>query len=978
MPTASTATSQAVARTSASCPSLLRFLPLEIPEILTHILSTLTKPQLASCSTVSRSWNSTAIPLLWAYFDNSPRLLKFKPLFAKYGKYVVFLDLYITSGEVFVPPAHLDLSSILNATPLVRHLSVKAAYSRTGARARAGAANMVSAILTVIQDMVAGQLVGLKLDIGDISEIDAKTFFPTLRMIRELELVGCKQYTVDAVADSGLGSLIKVVCLVGSGTTSGVYTTGDGVFGDKTLEDIGRYFSTLQEMGIFSNYSITSAGLTGFVEHCTTLTRFQLQCCPYVGSDGILAIIKASPGLTHVLLGHSKVTDSTLMELASPIGRASRLRALSAAFSTHITTAGIRAIVDSCFNLEELDFELCPQVTLGVFSEPAWVCVGLRALNMSNSHGGTTYSCDGVRSRAGLGLSFALIIPYLTHTTKDIYKQIGGLSQLQELDMCALPFVLDLATTGRRTIESLKRLRILRLSEQVGPLGSQAVIWLATRLPSLRWLELGQESVTDDFSRTLMQVNPDIRIFIVGRRNHVRRALQRRHGYTEPSLPDPPQSSYASDGDKDDDDDVLLEYEIEGGLPETAEPLIDVDEEVDDISMGSPVILAHGIQEPDDLEYDDPAFIDYQLSPPHSPDTDSDVGGLTVLRPYDCENTLYTSIAESEQDEGYDYSGNVFDNDGAHSVQSPGPGSGFSHVLLTPDLELDSDNKEQELEVEAHLPADADDGSDENLTNTASESHWPESDDEEQEFDEEAYLAEQHQLTCPTEEEFNAEQGYFNVHAEELAEAKEECLISLAVEEFNAEQERLEYVTEADYYSDQGYLETHAEDLAEPEEECLIVLVEEDFNASQECIEYLAEAGCNEKQEYLEAHAEEPAEPEKEHLANLAEDALYADQAEQEPLVQEIEAVLHAGQMEQAFLTQQTEAEFFEAQAKEAPLTDQEQEEFYVDQTGQEFYAELSDDEDFTEQGPYDMGINDYTDYQGTSSELEFIGDQLD
>ncbi|KAK3841553.1 MAG: hypothetical protein J3R72DRAFT_445103 [Linnemannia gamsii] len=940
----STATSQTVARTtSTSCPSLLRLSPLMIPEILTYILSTLTKPQLATCSTVSRSWNSAALPLLWAYFHNPPRALISKHLFAKYGKYVVFLDLCFTSGKAFAPPTHLELGLIFSATPLVKHLSVKAAFSGTGASARAGAAKMVSDILTAIKGMVADQLVGLKLDIGDISDIDSRTFFPTLRAIRELELVGCKQHTVDAVANSGLGSLIKVVCLLGSATTSGVYTTGDGVFGDKTLEAIGRSFSTLQELGIFNNYSITFAGLTGFVEHCTTLTRFQLQCCPYVGSDGVLALIRASPGLTHVSLGHCKATDSALMELASSIGRASRLRALSVAFSTYITTAGIRTIVDSCFNLEELDFELCPQVTLDVFSEPAWVCVGLKVLNMSNSHGGTTYSYDGVRSRAGLGLSFTLTLPYLAHTIKDIYSQIGRLSQLQELDMCALPFLLDLATLGRPTIESLKCLRILRLSEQVGPLGSQVVIWLATRLPSLRWLELGQESATDDFCRTLMLVNPDIRIFIAGRRDHVRTALKRRHRYTEPPLPDPPRPSYASDwisdGD-DDEDDILLECGIKEESTETSEPIIDVNEEVDDTSIGSPAILTHHIQEPEDLEYDDQALIDYQLSPPHSLGTDSEddlhVDGSTTIPPYGSENALYASITESVQSECDEVSSDILDNESVYSAtQSPGSGSDVYHIYQTPDLELDADNEEQELEAEIRLSADVDDGGDsagegfvnewespglqfeeldEYLPNTASEAYWPESDDEEQGFDEEVYHAEQDHLAYLAEEGFNAGQGYLDAHAEECAEAEEERLIAQTEEEIIAEQERPEYLAEADY---------------------------------------------NARQEYLEAHAEDLIEAEEEHLVDLAEDAFYADHAGQELLGQETEAMFHAGQMEHGFLAQQEEYEFYEAQAEEADLANQAQEEFYLDQTGQGFYAEQSDDEEFAEQDPYDMGIND-------------------
>lgn len=72
--------------------------------------------------------------------------------------------------------------------------------------------------------------------------------------------------------DCGLWHFIEAVCLVGA--TFGVYTTEDGVFGDVSIEELGSSLLNLQTIGIFNDYRITFAGLTGFADHCKTLNRF--------------------------------------------------------------------------------------------------------------------------------------------------------------------------------------------------------------------------------------------------------------------------------------------------------------------------------------------------------------------------------------------------------------------------------------------------------------------------------------------------------------------------------------------------------------------------------------------------------------------------------------------------------------------------------------------------------------------------------
>ncbi|KAH7044390.1 hypothetical protein BKA57DRAFT_538311 [Linnemannia elongata] len=195
---------------------------------------------------------------------------------------------------------------VLRVTPLVRHLYLTSSHPEQGATPPilAGSASKVSSIVIMNSDTVAHQLFTLRLDIGALAEQDASAFLPTLRAIRELELIGCRQHVVDAVVNNGLRHLIKVVC-VGVGATFG---------------------STL---GFFNDSRITLTGLHGFADNYKKLARLQLQCCPYIGSDGISALIKASPEPALVILGHSYMNDSILMDLALSLGRASRLRSLS-------------------------------------------------------------------------------------------------------------------------------------------------------------------------------------------------------------------------------------------------------------------------------------------------------------------------------------------------------------------------------------------------------------------------------------------------------------------------------------------------------------------------------------------------------------------------------------------------------------------------------------------------------------------------
>ncbi|KAF9099277.1 hypothetical protein BGX29_007181 [Mortierella sp. GBA35] len=398
-------------------------------------------------------------------------------------------------------------------------------------------------MLGLIRELAASRLVHLTLDIGDISEQDARTFFPALKVVQELELVHCtRKSVVDAVADARLERLVKLCCLVGDPHTSPVID-GD-IFNDSTIKKLAQSYPTMQDLCIFNNNWMTSAGLVGFADYCKTLTRLQLECCRFLNAEGISALIKESPMLEYVSLGHVWANDTNLTDLTTPPERALHLRGLSITYSGLVTTIGIRAIVNSCANLEELDFELCPQVTMDVFSEPTWSCSGLKVLNMSNMHGGSDRIPPEIR-QSRVGAAPGTVVG--THL-EDMYRQIGRLARLQELDMCGLTFDPYIMRFGRDAIEGLGRLRILRISELFCPVQRLDVMWLATRVPSLRWLELDGNWISDDFRMELMSINREIRIFFVGKRDHAKRALQRRLRYAQPPIPDLPafEDTYAA------------------------------------------------------------------------------------------------------------------------------------------------------------------------------------------------------------------------------------------------------------------------------------------------------------------------------------------------------------------------------------------------------------------------------------------------
>ncbi|KAF8946982.1 hypothetical protein BGZ47_010740 [Haplosporangium gracile] len=211
----------------------------------------------------------------------------------------------------------------------------------------------------------------------------------------------------------------------------------------------------------------------------------------------------------------------------------------------------------------------------------------------------------------------------------------------------------------------------------------------------------------------LMKVSPGIQLFIVGKRNLFRRALQRRHWHTQPAIPDLPNSTFAGDWVYDKGEE---EVELDNnGLGD------DFSDENGPTSAGGGGVLNDDdeSQGMDDLEYDDQVHIDYQFSPPYPPDAEADsygdnngeddnedpeVSGASL--PYSFGYKSYSADYDSYIDGGDDCSEDKGDYDGDHiSIeQSPGlPSYPPSY------LDLEAEDKEAMEPGNEEGPYEADD-----------------------------------------------------------------------------------------------------------------------------------------------------------------------------------------------------------------------------------------------------------------------------
>ncbi|KAF9991164.1 hypothetical protein BGZ75_004649 [Mortierella antarctica] len=160
--------------------------------------------------------------------------------------------------------------------------------------------------------------------------------------------------------------------------------------------------------------------------------------------------------------------------------------------ATRVSAIGVAGIVHSCPNLYALDLRLCTEVSFAIFKEPAWKCSNLEILHMNH----LGFNTAGTPSQLG-----------------DLYRQLGRLTRLLSLRFGEQRFNLRLVDIGREALERLVRILELELVGMIEPSSSEEIIWLVTRLKSLRYLQLDEaalESLEPAVFRDLQIINRDL------------------------------------------------------------------------------------------------------------------------------------------------------------------------------------------------------------------------------------------------------------------------------------------------------------------------------------------------------------------------------------------------------------------------------------------------------------------------------------
>ncbi|KAG0218767.1 hypothetical protein BGX31_011515 [Mortierella sp. GBA43] len=501
----------------------------------------------------------------------------------KNGCHVLSLGLTLNTDKNSCAVVPTELSRVLQSTPRLRRLTLQLSH---GARPET-----VSSLLRTISSYLAHQLDTISLALGELAPDEATDFFKRMACIKHLELVQCTTSAVlralaDAQVDhpTALCSLSAVACR-GAARAAGIpFTfTQELNFDNAALAYLGKGVKNLQHLSIVNNTNISSIGLINLATSARGLTRLNLECCISIEAIGFEALVQASPNLREVRLGHTQVDDQALVALTTPASRADLLQVLSVSRCQGITDFGIMNIVAHCHNLLDFDFGLTSSVTPAVFQEPDWKCTKLRKLCMD----GIFHNADDAPIAAAAAAAQPAAAPQGQSSTtaaaaaapsaqdrvntwlKNMYRQIERLASLQELGLGPATVDLKLFSTGCAAIESLKRLCVLKVLYQQGKMEDTDLIWLMTKLPSLRTLDLDKKSISGDLLGKLKLINRQLNVNLVDRPRQLHiRIVGNAPVHVLLNGTDSDDTADLSDvvgSDNDDDDDDALQqgdYEI--------------------------------------------------------------------------------------------------------------------------------------------------------------------------------------------------------------------------------------------------------------------------------------------------------------------------------------------------------------------------------------------------------------------------------
>ncbi|KAG9067065.1 hypothetical protein KI688_012978 [Linnemannia hyalina] len=519
------------------------------PEVLDIILAHLTRRDLLSTSQVCKAWRPLASHHLWKNIDSLPLNNDFMILVPTHGHLIQRLDLILHSRSELEGAPGVLLAQILQDTPRLHHLSIQLLEYNSN--------DIVPPVLKAIKDYASGQLTsfGLKGVSCHIEIEDVKASLPSLTQLTRLEMDGLTTGNLLLMLPSL--PLLTAIALRGDrNRTRGAGTMSREVFQNVGIVAIGTLLPLLKDLTVHFNNNILAVGLEHFSESCTRLTRVDLRGCQGILSDGLTSFLGSQPHLTHVCLADTLLQDSGLLILATP-ARASQLRVLNIRKCRLVKAHGVGQVVRACANLRELNFSLCPAVWMDVFAG-TWACLGLVRLNFGGIHG-----------RAPIqGSSDAYVSRVVQEgELEQMYAQLGRLHLLQELTLVPLPFYLRLFELGRTSVENMTRLEHISLVDAESGLEDRDIIWLATRLPSLRTLDLDKRMIRRNLLRDLGDINRSLKINLLysrdlyGDRNPDLEATDAEHYDTADR--DDSGSDSDSDSNSDPDSDSVSDSDLD-------------------------------------------------------------------------------------------------------------------------------------------------------------------------------------------------------------------------------------------------------------------------------------------------------------------------------------------------------------------------------------------------------------------------------
>ncbi|KAG0069419.1 hypothetical protein BGZ89_002929 [Linnemannia elongata] len=535
-------------RTPSHQPSLARPGGLQLPtEVLDIIVAHLTRRDLLSSSKVCKAWRPSASHQLWKNIDSLPLNEEFMLLVPAHGHLIHRLDVILhPKSKLKGAPGDL-LAQVLQDTPRLHHLSIRLLEYDSN--------DIVPPVLKAIKDYVSGQLTILELKgmSYHIEIEDVKALFPSLTHLTRFEMDGLPNGNLVQMLTS-LPFLTAIAFRGERNTNRRAGTMRREVFQNVGIVAIGTLLPLLKDLTVHFNKNILAVGLGHFSEFCPQLTRVDLRGCQGILSDGLASFLGAQPHLTHVCLADTLLQDSGLLILAKP-DRAAQLRVLNIRKCRLVQAHGVGQVVRACANLRELNFSLCSAVWMDVFTG-TWACLGLLRLNFGGIHGPVPVQ-DGSDAYVSRSVQEGEL--------EKMYAQLGRLHLLEELTLLPLPFQLRLFELGRTSIENMTRLEHISLVDRASASEDRDIIWLATRLPSLKTLDLDECTTRGTLLRDLGDINKSLKIN--------RLYLRDLYDFRDPNLQDidaeyydAMDSDYSdSDSDSDSDGDNNHHFGIGGG-----------------------------------------------------------------------------------------------------------------------------------------------------------------------------------------------------------------------------------------------------------------------------------------------------------------------------------------------------------------------------------------------------------------------------